>query len=458
MTKKLWGGRFSGKSDDFLEEFTSSIDFDRRLFREDIEGSIAHVRMLSRQGILSAKERNRIVSALKKILKEIEGGEFPFDSTQEDIHMNIEIRLHEMVGEVAGKLHTGRSRNDQVATDFRLFVARASVDIVNFVGELQYSLAVKGYEYRKVIMPEYTHLQRAQPVLFPHHLLAYWEMLERDRERFTQSIDRTLVLPLGSAACTGTSFDLDRDFVREELGFTRLSRNSVDAVSDRDFALEFLFNCSALMMHLSRLCEEITLWMTTEFGFVELPDSLCTGSSIMPQKKNPDMAELVRGKTGRVYGSLMALLTVMKGLPLSYNRDMQEDKEPIFDGFDTALSSVKAANLLVSALKLKEGKILDSLKGGFITATDLAEYLVKKGLAFRAAHEITGKIVSYALKKGVELEELTLEEFRVHSDSIGKDVYRSISPEQSVKGKTLTGGTSPARVSARLRSAMRKKP
>ncbi len=457
MSKKLWGGRFKGKSDDFLDQFTSSIDFDRRLYKEDIEGSIAHVKMLGRQKIISPSEAKAIEKGLGRIRSEIEKGDFPFDTAQEDIHMNIEKRLLEMVGDVAGKLHTGRSRNDQVATDTRLYLSRACGEILEKIGTLQSSLSEKGYEYRKVVIPEYTHLQRAQPVLFAHHILAYWEMLERDRERFTQTLERTLVLPLGSAACAGTSFDLDRDWVRKKLGFRKLSMNSVDGVSDRDFALEFLFNCSLLMMHLSRFAEEIILWMSSEYRFIDLPDRLCTGSSIMPQKKNPDMAELVRGKTGRVYGDLISFLTVMKGLPLSYNRDLQEDKEPLFDSYDTAILSLSAAELLVSGMTLREDVLKSALKGGYLTATDLADYLALKGVPFRRAHEVTGKIVRYCLGKGVELEDLTLDELRSHSQNVEMDVFDYISPDSSVRRKTLPGGTSPARVASRLRSARRKK-
>ncbi len=457
MSDKLWGGRFKGKSDDFLERFTSSIDFDRRLFREDIEGSIAHVKMLGRKKIISSSEAKAIEKGLQEIRNEIEKGDFPFDVAQEDIHMNIERRLLEKVGDAAGKLHTGRSRNDQVATDTRLYLSRACGEIIERIENLQFALSEKGYEYRKVVIPEYTHLQRAQPVLFSHHILAYWEMLERDRERFAQTSERTLVLPLGSAACTGTSFDLDREWVRKKLGFKKLSMNSVDGVSDRDFALEFLFDCSLLMMHLSRFAEEIILWMSSEYRFIDLPDSLCTGSSIMPQKKNPDMAELVRGKTGRVYGDLISLLTVLKGLPLSYNRDLQEDKEPLFDSYDTAMSSLKAAELLVRGMTLREDVIHSALKGGYLTATDLADYLALKGVPFRGAHEVTGNIVRYCLGKGVELEDLTLEELRAHSRVVEEDVFEYISVESSVRRKDLPGGTSPARVASRLRSARRRK-
>ncbi|RMG60676.1 MAG: argininosuccinate lyase [Deltaproteobacteria bacterium] len=457
MTEKLWGGRFSEKPDEFLEEFTASVDYDVRLYREDIEGSIAHARMLGETGVITKKESREIIRGLRQILREIEKGEFVPSRKDEDIHMNVEKRLHEIIGDLAGKLHTGRSRNDQVATDLRLHAARAIEDLVGLLGELKRSLVEKAYEYRNVVMPEYTHLQRAQPVLFAHHLLAYVEMLERDEERFLQAKERTLVLPLGSAACTGTSFPLDREMVRKELGFRSVSKNSVDAVSDRDFVAEFLFCVSLTMIHLSRLCEELVLWMSEEFGFIDLPDSLCTGSSIMPQKKNPDMAELVRGKAGRAVGNLVALLTTLKGLPLSYNRDLQEDKEPFFDSLDTLRGSLRAVKLMIEGLSLNVERIRESLPGGYLTATDLAEYLVKKGVPFRKAHEVTGKIVRYAVEGGKALEDLTLEEFKKFSRLIEEDVYRVVDPEESVKGKDLPGGTSPRRVMRRLRELRRKR-
>ncbi|NIO15745.1 MAG: argininosuccinate lyase [Deltaproteobacteria bacterium] len=457
MSRKFWDGRFSGKTSRFLEEFTASIQSDVRMYREDIEGSIAHVKMLGRQGIIAAKEARAIERGLREILKEFSEGKIEVDPSSEDIHMYVERALHDKIGEVAGKLHTARSRNDQVATDLRLFLARVTDEIVNLVEGLQLKLAETGYRYRSVIMPAYTHLQRAQPVLFAHHLLAYYEMLARDRERFFQAKERILTLPLGSAACTGTSFNIDRDYVRRELGFRKITENSVDAVSDRDFVLEFLFTCSVLMMHLSRLCEEIVIWSSSEFGFIELPDDLCTGSSIMPQKKNPDMAELVRGKTGRVYGSLVSLLTVMKGLPLSYNRDLQEDKPPLFDTIDTVSASLRAVALMVAGMKPKEEKLSGALVDGYPTATDLADYLTGKGVPFRKAHGLTGKIVAYCLKEGKALEEVSLEELRRFSEEIGSDVFLHLSPRQSVASKNVPGGTAPGRVSRQLRKALRKK-
>lgn len=451
----MWGGRFTGKTSEFLEEFTSSVQFDARLYREDIEGSIAHVSMLSRQGIITRKEGRVIEKGLKEILGEISEGTFVFDPSYEDIHMNVERRLHEKIGEVAGKLHTARSRNDQVATDVRLYLARATDEVVKLMDSLRLAIARKGYQYRKAVMPEYTHLQRAQPVLFAHHLLAYYEMLSRDMERFGQTKERILVLPLGSAACTGPAFKLDREYVRKKLGFGNITENSVDAVSDRDFALEFLFNGSVLMMHLSRLCEEIILWTSSEFGFIELPDELCTGSSIMPQKKNPDMAELVRAKTGRVYGNLVSVLTVLKGLPLSYNRDLQEDKEPLFDTIDSMIGSLRAAELMVSGMRIKEERLSEALEEGFITATDMADYLTRKGVPFRVAHEATGHIVGYCIENGKDLGELTMEELKRFSDAFEEDVFSSLDPARSLRQRDVPGGTAPARVSRRLRKILK---
>lgn len=456
MSRKLWEGRFRGKTSRFLEEFTASIKSDARMYREDIEGSIAHVRMLRRQGIITAQDEKKIERGLREIMKEISKGKLDLDPSSEDIHMYVEKVLHEKIGDVAGKLHTARSRNDQVATDLRLHLARAVDDITGHIEKLQRSIAETAHRNRSVVMPAYTHLQRAQAVLFAHHFLAYHEMLSRDRERFCQTSERILILPLGSAACTGTSFSIDRDFVKRELGFRKITENSVDAVSDRDFALEFLFNCSVLMMHLSRMCEEIVIWTSSEFGFLDLPDELCTGSSIMPQKKNPDMAELVRAKTGRVYGHLISLLTVMKGLPLSYNRDLQEDKEPVFDTIDTVAGSLRAVELMVSGMKLNEEKLSRGLKEGFLTATDLADYLAAKKIPFRKAHEMTGEIVQYSVERGKRLDELTLEELKNFSAVIEKDVFLHLSPERSVRNKDVPGGTAPGRVTRRLKKALRK--
>lgn len=457
MSRKLWEGRFRGETSTFLEEFTASIKTDARMYREDIEASIVHVKMLGRQGIISATEEKKIERGLRRIQKDIAEGKIEFDPSFEDIHMCVETVLHEKIGEVAGKLHTARSRNDQVATDLRLHLSRAVDDIMGMIGELERSIAETADRYRSVIMPEYTHLQRAQPVLFAHHLLAYYEMLSRDRDRFSQTRERILVLPLGSAACTGTGFKIDRDFVKRELGFRKISENSVDAVSDRDFALEFLFNCSVLMMHLSRLCEEIVIWASSEFGFIDLPDELCTGSSMMPQKKNPDMAELVRAKTGRVYGHLLSLLTVMKGLPLSYNRDLQEDKEPVFDTIDTVTGSLRAVSLMVGGMRLNEDRLSDGLRDGYLTATDLADYLAGKGIPFRKAHETTGQIVKYCIERGKVLEELTLGELKTFSGIIEDDVFSVIFPQKSVKKKDVPGGTAPRRVAKKLRKALRNK-
>ncbi len=448
-------GRFQKDADKRAAEYTASISFDWRLYPYDIAGSIAHARMLAKQGIISAAEAKTIVDGLADISEEIEQGKFQFKPELEDIHLNIEARLIEKVGEVGGKLHTARSRNDQVALDLRLFAKQAITDTLLGLKRFQQALISLAEANKDVILPGYTHLQRAQPVLLAHHLLAYFEMTQRDVDRFIECLDRTDTLPLGSGALAGVAYDIDREFLAQELGFSCISQNSIDAVSDRDFILEYEAAASIAMMHLSRLAEEIILWSSTEFDFVELDEAYATGSSIMPQKKNPDIAELARGKTGRVYGNLMALLTTMKALPLAYNRDMQEDKEGFFNTVDTLLSTLGVLAGMVSTLRVKAENTRRAAGQGYILATDLADYLVSKGEAFRIAHEIIGKLVSYASEKGKAFSELKLDEYKRFSPLFEKDVY-SISLESSLAARDNIGGTAPKQVAQALINARRK--
>jgi len=454
--KKAWGGRFAGGTDRFVEEFTASIPYDVRLFRHDIAGSIAHARMLGKQGILRKGEAGRIVAALQEIRDEIASGAAAFDPSVEDIHMAIEQRLIRKIGATGGKLHTGRSRNDQVATDLRLYLRDEVDEILGLLARIGETLVARAEELFGVILPGYTHVQRAQPILLSHYLLAYREMFARDADRFASTRRRMNVSPLGAGALAGSSFPLDREFAARELGMDGVCENSVDAVSDRDFAADFLYDCAVTMMHLSRLSEELVYWSSQEFGFLSLPDSLCTGSSIMPQKKNPDVAELIRGKTGRAYGNLVSLLTVMKGLPLSYNRDMQEDKEPVFDSGRTVKASLAGADLLLRGLSVNEDRMRAACDGGFLTATDLADYLARKGVPFRKSHEIVGKIVRHCEERGKRLKDLTLTELRAFSREIGEDVRDAISLTNSVRVRKTRGGTGPEAVRARL-AALRKK-
>ena len=451
MAKKTWGGRFKEQTDEALERFNASIAFDRRLYAQDIEGSQAHCRMLAKQGIITKAEASKILQALAEIRKELDKG--VFDETCEDIHTLVEKALVDRVGPVGEKLHTGRSRNDQVALDVRLYVREAIGRVDGLIREMQRALIFLAEKNSGVIMPGYTHLQRAQPVLLPHHLLAYYEMLKRDRQRFGESLKRVNVLPLGSAALAGSTFDLDREMVARELDFDAISENSMDAVSDRDFVLEFLFASSVLMMHLSRLSEELVIWSTKEFDFVFLPDAFCTGSSIMPQKKNPDLMELVRAKTGRVYGHLMALLTTMKGLPLTYNKDMQEDKEPLFDAVDTVEQSLVVVTRLLKEISFNEERMRKTVDEGYLVATDLADYLVRKGVTFRQAHEIVGKMVLYALDHKKELRHLTLKEMKAFSGQIEKDVHGWLDPLACIDRRNLPGGTGSASVKRALSKA-----
>lgn len=438
---KLWGGRFTQPTDKFVEEFTASIEFDQRLYRYDIQGSKAHAEMLGRQEIIATAEAQQISAGLDAILADIEAGKVEFTVELEDIHMNIEARLIERIGAVGGKLHTGRSRNDQVAVDIRLYL-RDEIDmILGYLAKLEDSLIKQAKENLDIIMPGYTHLQTAQPVLYSHHMLAYREMIARDMSRLQDLRVRFNVMPLGAGALAGTTFPIDREWVAEQLGFDGVTRNSLDSVSDRDFAIEFCSFASILMMHLSRLSEELILWSSADFNFIELSDAFCTGSSIMPQKKNPDVPELVRGKTGRVYGNLMCMLTLMKSLPLAYNKDMQEDKEPLFDTIDTVKGSLKIFADMIALMKVKGDNMRIAAARGFSTATDVADYCVRKGLPFRQAHEVVGKTVRYCVENNKDIPELSLDEFREFSELIEADIYDYVTLEASVNARKATGGT-----------------
>ncbi|MBN1161688.1 MAG: argininosuccinate lyase [Dehalococcoidales bacterium] len=447
-------GRFSKSADKLAAEYTASLAFDQRLYKQDIAGSIAHVKMLAKQSIISDDEAKTIIGGLEAVRGEIEKGKFKFAAEQEDIHMAIEARLIEKIGEAGLKLHTARSRNDQVALDMRLFVKETIATTQKGIRGLQQALLDIAEANKSVAMPGYTHLQAAQPVLLAHHLLAYFEMLQRDYERLSDCLKRADVMPLGSGALAGVAYKLDREFLAKELGFSKISQNSMDAVSDRDFILEYEAAAAICMMHLSRLAEEIVLWSSAEFGFIEIDDAYATGSSIMPQKKNPDVAELARGKTGRVYGNLMALLTTMKGLPLAYNRDMQEDKEGLFDTVDTLLSTLEVFAGIIKTIKVNNGNTCNALGRGYVLATDLADYLVKKGAAFRAAHEIVGKLVKYAVGKGKTLADLDMKEYKKFSPLFGADV-RSITIETSLAARNVIGGTAPVQVKKALAGARR---
>lgn len=449
--KKLWAGRFRERTSKTVEAFTESISFDRRLWKYDIEGSLAHVRMLGRQGIISKGDSEKIINGLEEIAVEIGSGRFRFSEGLEDIHMNIEAALIKKAGDAGKKLHTARSRNDQAALDLRLYLRDEISRITALLREFQKNLIGCAERHIGYIMPGYTHMQRAQPVLLSHYLLAYAEMFERDAGRFGDSLKRVNVLPLGSCALAGTSLPIDREYVAELLGFSRVANNSIDAVSDRDFAIEFLSDASITMMHLSRLSEELVLWSTEEFSFIELPDGYTTGSSIMPQKKNPDVAELIRGKTGRVYGGLISLLTIMKGLPLAYNRDMQEDKIPVFDAVDTLKACLAVAAEMVSQIKFKKQRMSDTASEAFSTATDIAEYLVRKGLPFREAHEVTGRIVRHCIDSNKGLIDLQIKDLKGFSRVIQKDIYKYLTAEGSVMAKKSGGGTSRSEVEKQIR-------
>ena len=451
--KKLWAGRFAEPTDAFVEAFTASVEFDQRLAPYDIQGSIAHAGMLAKQGIISADERDSIVSGLLRILARIEAGEFPWSVALEDVHMNIESALTDDIGIAGKKLHTGRSRNDQVATDVRLWLRAELTDIRIKLRQLQHALLDLAEREAETILPGFTHLQTAQPITFGHHMMAWFEMLERDHDRLVDCAKRVNVMPLGAAALAGTSYPIDREFTAHELAFERPAENSLDAVSDRDFAIEFAAAASILMMHLSRMSEELILWSSAQFAFVTLSDSFCTGSSIMPQKKNPDVPELIRGKSGRVFGHLMALLTLMKSQPLAYNKDNQEDKEPLFDAVDNVKGSLKVFADMVPAISCNRDAMRAAALKGFATATDLADYLVRKGIAFRDAHEIVGKSVAYCVAKQCDLAELSLAELRDFSPQIEADVFDFLTLEGSVAARDHIGGTAPAQVRAAIARA-----
>lgn len=454
--KKPWGGRFKEETAKTLEEFSQSISFDSRLWKEDIEGSRAHAKMLHKQGIINKKELNQILKGLSEIERDIEEGKFQFKAELEDVHMNIERALIEKVGSAGAKLHTARSRNDQVATDLRLYLRTKVQELIEELAELEKTFLSIAEKHIDTIMPGYTHLQKAQPVLLAHHLLAYAWSFERDRERLKETLKRINKCPLGAGALAGTSLLIDRHFTAKELGFEEVIPNSMDAVSDRDFVCDVLYCGAMVMMHLSRLAEEIILWATDEFKFIELPDRFSTGSSMMPQKKNPDPAELIRGKTGRVYGNLISLLTTMKGLPLTYNRDLQEDKEPVFDTIDTVSMSLKIVNEMLPEIRFNKERMKEASEKGFTTATDLAEYLVKKGIPFRNSHEITGKIVLYCIEKGKSLSKLSLKEFKKFSDKVESDVYAILNPEGSIEAKLSYGSTSKSSIKEQIK-LLRKK-
>lgn len=439
--KKLWGGRFTKSAEEWVDEFGASISFDQELVLEDIEGSMAHVKMLGECGILPLADVNTITSGLQKLQQKALKGDLQYSVKMEDIHLNLESMLIEEVGPVGGKLHTGRSRNDQVATDMHLYLRNRTKEIVKLIEELQGAVLKQANEHVETILPGYTHLQRAQPISFAHHLMAYFWMLERDKERFNESYKRINKSPLGAGALAGTTFPIDRNVSAEILGFTSIYENSLDAVSDRDFILEFLSNSSMLMMHLSRFGEEIILWCSQEFQFIELDDAFSTGSSIMPQKKNPDMAELIRGKTGRVYGNLFGLLTVLKGLPLAYNKDMQEDKEGMFDTVKTITGSLRIFTGMIESMKVKAVNMEKAVKSDFSNATELADYLASKGIPFREAHEVVGNLVLTCIQKGCYLIDLSLDEFKTASSLFEEDIYTALEPYEAVKRRNSTGGT-----------------
>lgn len=442
-------GRFKKKIDEAVNKYTASLPFDQRLFHYDIAGSIAHARMLAKQGIIPKEDSRSIVRGLRAIEKEIEQGVFSFDPKMEDIHMSIEARLTALIGSAGSRLHTARSRNDQIALDTRLFIKDAIRDSLKNIEELQKTLVSIAEANDRVLMPGYTHLQRAQPILFAHYFLAYFEMFERDSERFSDCFRRVDAMPLGSGALAGVAYDIDRKYVARLLGFSDISRNSLDAVSDRDFVIEYIAAASVCMMHISRLAEEIVLWSSSEFGFIELDDSYTTGSSIMPQKKNPDVAELARGKVGRVYGRLIAILTTMKGLPLTYNSDLQEDKEGYFDVVDTLNSTLCIIKGMIDTMILKPEKMAEALDNGYLLATDIADYLVTKGETFRNAHEITGKLVNWAVERGKSLREINIVEYKKFSPLFQDDVYK-ITYQNSISARNHPGGTAPEQVTRAL--------
>lgn len=452
-TNQAWGGRFTESTDAFVAEFTASVEFDQRLYRQDIDGSIAHARMLNKVGVLTEQDCTTIVDGLEAIRGEIERGEFNWSTALEDVHMNIEARLTEKIGAAGKRLHTGRSRNDQIATDIRLYMRQAIDAILNELNRLQQGIIGLAEAEADTIMPGFTHLQVAQPVTFGHHLMAWLEMLMRDSERLQDCRKRVNTLPLGAAALAGTTYPIDRHYSAELLAFDRIAENSLDAVSDRDFAIEFTAAAALITTHLSRFSEELVIWSSAQFDFIDLPDRFCTGSSIMPQKKNPDVPELVRGKTGRVNGHLISLLTLMKGQPLAYNKDNQEDKEPLFDTVDTVLDSLRAFADMVPAIRAKRDNMYQSAKRGFATATDLADYLVRKGVPFRDAHEVVGQAVRLGVDSQRDLAELSLQELQSFSTAIEEDVFEILTLEGSVAARNHLGGTAPEQVRAAVQRA-----
>jgi argininosuccinate lyase len=450
---KLWGGRFTEATDAFVQRFTASVDFDRRLFQQDIDGSVAHAKMLAKVGILTADDVLLILDGLESIRQDIVNDKFEWSVALEDVHMNIEAALTSRIGDVGKKLHTGRSRNDQVATDIRLYV-RDEIDLIaQLITKLQSALLGVAEKEASTIMPGFTHLQTAQPVSFGHHMMAWYEMLDRDYDRLLDCRKRVNLSPLGSAALAGTSYPIDRNFTAEQLGFDAPTRNSLDSVSDRDFAIELASFASILMMHLSRCSEELVLWTSAQFNFIDLPDRFCTGSSIMPQKKNPDVPELVRGKTGRVNGHLVSLLTLMKSQPLAYNKDNQEDKEPLFDLIDTVKDCLFAYSEMIPAVSCNKDEMYAAAKQGYATATDLADYLVKQGMAFRDAHEVVGKSVAFGIEQKKDLADLSLAELQKFSDFITEDVFEVLTLEGSISARDHIGGTAPSQVLAAVATA-----
>ncbi len=449
--KKLWGGRFEESTNRLVERFTASVDFDRKLYAYDIQGSIAHCRTLQRAKVISQKECHTIIQGLNQVLKEIQTGQYHWKAEDEDVHMSIERRLTEIVGPVGGKLHTGRSRNDQVTLDLRLYLRDVVQSLEQDLTSLQHSFLGLAKRNQQVMMPGYTHLQRAQPVLFAHHALAYLEMFARDKERLRDALTRINIMPLGSGALAGTNYPLDRGYTASLLNFPRITQNSLDGVSDRDYVLEVLSVCAIIMMHLSRLSEELILWASQEFHFADLPDGYCTGSSMMPQKKNPDIPELVRGKTGRVYGHLMGVLTILKGLPLSYNRDLQEDKEPLFDTMETVTTSVKIYAELIAQLTVREPVMTEAVSHGFLLATELADYLVLKGVPFRESHHIVGNLVRECLASGKDLAQLTATDLQQASQAFDVKAFQVLTPQAAINRKNILGGTATKQVAFQLK-------
>lgn len=453
MSDKLWGGRFQKATDKKVDDFNSSIRFDKRMYRQDIRGSIAHARMLGAQGIIPAEDSKKIAAELENILADIDAGKVEFLIDAEDIHMNIEKILTDRIGEAGKRLHTGRSRNDQVALDIRMFLMDENEEIAQMLIELMKTLTELAKKHTDTVMPGYTHLQKAQPITFAHHCMAYFEMFRRDYMRLCDCKERTNVMPLGSGALAGTTYPLDRRFVAEQLGFADITRNSLDGVSDRDFVIELAGCLSLIMMHLSRFCEELILWSSHEFSFIEMDDAYSTGSSIMPQKKNPDVAELIRGKTGRVYGHLMGLLTTMKGLPLAYNKDIQEDKEPIFDSIDTVKLCLPVFCDMIATMTVKKDNMLKGAKGGFTNATDAADYLVKKGMPFREAHSVIGNLVFYCIEHNKSLDDLSIDEYKTFSDIFEDDIYTAVSMETCVNDRKVEGGPAKAAVANAIKES-----